>query len=445
MHGEELDAILKAVTTKDRKTFTRMLNDFEEKYDVKYGAMDPQAAAVIFQSCHMIVENPQSTPEHIESALRMMRVILNTKACMQHHMSDVFDLCMRFLDHPDGNVRNAIVHLLDRYKFGITLLFPERISTEDNPYERLFLDQYLRMIDLETSFLSRHPAIARAESRRKHLPMSTDTKDPILKTIRRAIELFGMGLLIEQLAEKYHVSLPYSFNMDLTDTFPSPAQTIMEKPAALYQLKIQAKDIRPSIYRTIVVPDTATFYDLHVYIQDVFALSDYHLFSFEVPIPGSARPSFIEAPYGDPDPWDDTGRQATDTKLKEVLNPLRKRCGYWYDFGDDWKFSIELQKILPTDVIDPKRLPHLLKAKGPNLLEDCRGNWGFADLLDMYDALRAKKKWTKEQREELEWRGFDSAEDFRATMEELHDPQWEEFSFTNPQRRLREINAANER
>lgn len=42
---------------------------------------------------------------------------------------------------------------------------------------------------------------------------------------------------------------------------------------------------KPPIWRRIQVPETYTFWDLHVAIQDVMGYLDSHLHSFEIPRP----------------------------------------------------------------------------------------------------------------------------------------------------------------
>jgi len=50
----------------------------------------------------------------------------------------------------------------------------------------------------------------------------------------------------------------------------------------VYQFKITLEGIRPPIWRRIQVPETYTFWDFHVAIQDVMGWLDYHLHEFEI-------------------------------------------------------------------------------------------------------------------------------------------------------------------
>jgi hypothetical protein len=59
----------------------------------------------------------------------------------------------------------------------------------------------------------------------------------------------------------------------IKEDFMAPAKTV-------YQLKITLRDSKPSIWRTIQIKSTATFWELHCAIQDAFAWSNSHLHSF---------------------------------------------------------------------------------------------------------------------------------------------------------------------
>jgi hypothetical protein len=50
----------------------------------------------------------------------------------------------------------------------------------------------------------------------------------------------------------------------------------------VYQFKITLKYIKPPIWRRILVPETYTFWDLHVAIQDAMGWTDSHLHKFAV-------------------------------------------------------------------------------------------------------------------------------------------------------------------
>ena len=53
-------------------------------------------------------------------------------------------------------------------------------------------------------------------------------------------------------------------------------------PKRVYQFKIELEGITPTIWRRIQVPETYSFWDLHVAIQDAMGWLDYHLHLFRV-------------------------------------------------------------------------------------------------------------------------------------------------------------------
>jgi hypothetical protein len=53
----------------------------------------------------------------------------------------------------------------------------------------------------------------------------------------------------------------------------------------VYQLKITLKHIKPPVWRRIQVPETYTFWDLHVAIQDAMGWTDTHLHRFNMTDP----------------------------------------------------------------------------------------------------------------------------------------------------------------
>ncbi|WP_051145067.1 plasmid pRiA4b ORF-3 family protein [Thiomicrorhabdus sp. Kp2] len=105
--------------------------------------------------------------------------------------------------------------------------------------------------------------------------------------------------------------------------FPTNNQT----PAELktLQLKIQLKGSKPPIWRRIETPNNLNLYQLHLIIQDLFGLLDYHLHEF------SQGHDIID---------EDLEQQIT---LQQILEPIDE-LDYAYDFGDGWEFTITLEQ-----------------------------------------------------------------------------------------------------
>jgi len=69
-----------------------------------------------------------------------------------------------------------------------------------------------------------------------------------------------------------------------------------KKYSPVYQFKITLEDAKPPIWRRIQVPETYTFWDLHVAIQDAMGWSDYHLHEFGMVNPSTGLRTLSETP-----------------------------------------------------------------------------------------------------------------------------------------------------
>jgi hypothetical protein len=75
--------------------------------------------------------------------------------------------------------------------------------------------------------------------------------------------------------------------------------TMKKKYNQVYQFKIALEDSKPPIWRRIQVPETYTFWDLHVAIQDAMGWIDYHLHEFELVNPSTGLTVNIGSPNED--------------------------------------------------------------------------------------------------------------------------------------------------
>jgi hypothetical protein len=158
---------------------------------------------------------------------------------------------------------------------------------------------------------------------------------------------------------------------------PGAAQAV----AAGYQLKITLRDVRPPVWRRVVVPDI-TLSALHEVVQCAIGWENDHMHVFE------ARGTR----YGRPDR--SLGhRDEAKIRLSAVFKRPGDTVRYEYDFGDGWEHDIMLEKLVPP--VD-RATCTAGRRHGPP--EDCGGPWGYYDLCD---ALTNPKH---ERREELtEW------------------------------------------
>lgn len=127
-----------------------------------------------------------------------------------------------------------------------------------------------------------------------------------------------------------------------------------------YMLTFTVRDSDPVINRTVAVPAYASFYDLHVLIQDLMQWNNDHLYSFD------ADGDIIEEP--------DPSSPVDDGVLPPICVPIAIYQGcpidYRYDFGDDWHVDITW-----GDVIDEyyDNAADLILWNGNSPPEDCGG------------------------------------------------------------------------
>jgi len=182
----------------------------------------------------------------------------------------------------------------------------------------------------------------------------------------------------------------------------------------VYQLKITLKGTKPPIWRRIQVPESYTFWDLHVAIQDAMGWEDYHLHEFVFTLPIMNIKVRIGIPMEDD--FDETILPDWDQKIADYFSSETPKAEYTYDFGDGWQHDIILEKILPREggVIYPR----CVDGKRACPPEDCGGIGGYAEFLE------AIGDPANERHEDmLDWVGgsFDP-EDFNPSEVKFDDP-----------------------
>lgn len=178
-----------------------------------------------------------------------------------------------------------------------------------------------------------------------------------------------------------------------------------------HKLKITLNQTEPKIYRTVIVPETFNFEQLHNVIQCVMSWDNSHLYQFNVGAP--YRSDFIKLKEFD-DMADDFFMNryqefdAIKTKLSDFFNGKTKKMIYIYDFGDDWIHTITVLKKPDEEVLVPK----CIKGENAAPIDDMGGIWGFDELLEII----AKKRKTADDKEHLEWAGIPNGK----TYDELY-------------------------
>ncbi len=176
---------------------------------------------------------------------------------------------------------------------------------------------------------------------------------------------------------------------------------------SVYQIKITLLGSKPVIWRRILVPNTYSFFDLHVAIQSAMGWEDAHLHQYFTKSPYGRSRDYERIHFPMPE-MDDFEKEAYDERKirisKYLLNP-KDTVFYEYDFGDSWAHEIKLEKILPTEA--KLKYPVLLDGENACPPEDCGGIGGYYGLLEaLYDPKNPEHK------DMMEWMGLDDIFEF---------------------------------
>lgn len=146
----------------------------------------------------------------------------------------------------------------------------------------------------------------------------------------------------------------------------------------VYQFKIELNDLNLPIWRRIQVPETYSFWDLHVAIQDAMGWLDYHLHAFR--IADSIDKSIVV--IGIPDEFEsphDKTLPGWETPIADYFDEVGSAADYEYDFGDGWIHRIILDGVL---VADPGTIyPICVGGERACPPEDCGGIPGYERLI----------------------------------------------------------------
>ena len=186
----------------------------------------------------------------------------------------------------------------------------------------------------------------------------------------------------------------------------------------VYQFRIFLRDVEPPVWRRIQVPETYTFWDLHVAIQDSMGWLDCHLHEFDIRQPAFGK----EVRIGIPDDDAMSGAEILpgwEQHISDYFNPDSRTAAYCYDFGDSWEHVITLEKIVSRE--KGKRYPVCLAGERACPPEDSGGPPGYMELLEIL-----ADPDDEEHARRLEWVG----EDFNP---EGFSP--DEVYFDNPDKR----------
>lgn len=144
-------------------------------------------------------------------------------------------------------------------------------------------------------------------------------------------------------------------------------------PQQVYRLKITLRDVRPPVWRRVEVAGTTTLHQLHCVIQEAMGWTDSHLHQVEV-----EGESYSEPEFGLDDFGDRSVKNERRVRLDQLSLRPKQKFTYEYDFGDDWRHEIMVEKISGPEA--RVSYPRCLAGKRACPPEDCGGAWGLRQL-----------------------------------------------------------------
>jgi hypothetical protein len=146
----------------------------------------------------------------------------------------------------------------------------------------------------------------------------------------------------------------------------------------VYQFKLVLVGVEPPIWRRIQVPETYSFWDLHVALQDAMGWLDYHLHVFRV-AGSAAEVEQIGIPNDDPFEGEPPTLPGWEIPITRYFSRPGITVPYEYDFGDGWEHELTLEAVLPRQAA--QKYPLCVDGARACPPEDCGGVYGYENLL----------------------------------------------------------------
>jgi hypothetical protein len=112
------------------------------------------------------------------------------------------------------------------------------------------------------------------------------------------------------------------------------------------QIRVEIDEIEPRVWRSLVLPLTWNLWQVHLGVQAAFNWWNYHLHEFQI---GGLR-------YGDPEDLEEAAFEDSPRVFDErgvLLRDFDEEAGvsfgYVYDFGDNWRHTITIEKRMAFD------------------------------------------------------------------------------------------------
>jgi Plasmid pRiA4b ORF-3-like protein len=137
---------------------------------------------------------------------------------------------------------------------------------------------------------------------------------------------------------------------------------------SVHVVRVNLYGAKPPVWRRLEIPSFTPLGLVHEILQVAFDWSGYHLHRFET-VCGEYEDSLQ-------DDWSDSGAgDESAVALAQVAATEKAKVVYVYDFGDDWRHDIVVEKIEPA--APGVAYPRCTGGRGETPAEDSGGIWTF--------------------------------------------------------------------
>jgi hypothetical protein len=153
-------------------------------------------------------------------------------------------------------------------------------------------------------------------------------------------------------------------------------ELIIPTQALILRFRVELLQTDPLVWREIEIVGDATFWGLHVAIQDAMGWQDYHLHRFTIPHPRTRKEQVFGIHNLHQDCDDPPGWATQIASMFTLNNPVAR---YEYDFGDNWQHSVTLVEVSTRDF--RAKYPRCTGGARACPPEDCGGVHRFAEIV----------------------------------------------------------------
>jgi len=154
----------------------------------------------------------------------------------------------------------------------------------------------------------------------------------------------------------------------------------------VHRVKVRLYGAKPPVWRRLEIPSAMPLNLVHAVLQVAFGWHDYHLHAFET----------VCGEFGSPhqdDDWAERQDEAAAT-LAQVAGAERAKAVYSYDFRNEWRHDILVEKIIPAE--PGVAYPCCTGGRRDGPPEGCGGIWvfneQFAEFGDLFTVSELNKR-----------------------------------------------------